>query len=294
MTWLGKILAVCAMVLALVGMWLMATVYVTRTNWEANAKQYKKGYEEAKAAREGEYRVYLAEKEALAKQVAAAEAKSAGLSGQVATLEKANREQDGQIKSLNASIKDSDLKAVDLQANFQSALAEVKTVRERAGALEEEKIRLTVAAEDAKKAQLAAEIAQKQAQAARLLADALVEDLRNQLADAQSGSSGSGLTLTKARPPVPEGLRGTVEAVSGANLVLSVGFEAGLREGAEVDVYRRGADARYLGKAVVTKSVPKAAVARFTPADTRRTVAQLRPDELPKAGDTIGKVGTGR
>jgi predicted nucleic acid-binding Zn-ribbon protein len=293
MTWLGKILAVCAMVLALVAMWLMASVYATRTNWQARADQYKKAYDEAKAAREGEYKVYLAEKDALAKQVAAAEAKAAGLSSQVATLDKESKNYSRQIDDLNATVKDADLKAVQLQANFQTTLSELDAVRKRAGALEDEKVRLTVAAEEAKKGQLAAEIAMRQAQAERLLAEARVEDLRNQLADARSGAAGGGLTLTQAEPPIPEGLRGTVEAVEGANLVLSVGFEAGLREGATVDVYRTGTGSRYLGKATVTTTRPKMAVARFQPA-SGRPLAQLRPDDLPKVGDNVGRVGPGR
>lgn len=294
MTWLGKILAVCAMVLALVWMWFTATVYVTRTNWKARSDQYQKAYEEAKAAREGEYRVYLAKEDALAKQVAAAEGKAAGLDRRLAELTKANADYTGQITALNATIKDTDVsKAVSLQAGLQAAQSELDAVRKRSGELEVERVRLTVLKEEAEKAKLAAEIAMRQSQAQLLLAQSLTEDLRAQLADARSPGGATARLLGGPQPsPVPQGFRGTVEAVGadGGGLVLSVGADAGLSVGAEVDVYRTGTGAKYLGKAVVTRVEPKMSAATFRPA-SGRPVSQLRPDERPRKDDEVGKVG---
>ena len=291
MSWLGKILAVVAMVLAVVWMALTASVYSNRVNWKVRSDQLEKAYADAKTAREGEYRVYLAEKDALAKQLAAAESKGAGLASQVVTLKDADTKNTAQIAALNASIKDADIKAADLQSNFQASLAELDAVRKRSATLEEEKIRLTVAKEDAEKGRLAAEIAQRQAQAARLLAEAEIERLRGDLARAQEpGGRAGGPSFAPPVRPVPEGLRGTVEAVAGGTLVLSVGDDAGLSVGAEVDVFRTGTDARYLGRAVVTRVEPKMAAATFRPA-SGRPLAQLRAEEQPKKGDGVGKVG---
>src|SRR5688572_9285963 len=56
MTWIGKILTILVMVAALIWMFLNVQTYVTRTNWYAEAKKYREGYNTAIAAREADYR----------------------------------------------------------------------------------------------------------------------------------------------------------------------------------------------------------------------------------------------
>lgn len=292
MTWLGKILAVCAMVLALGWMWLTASVYATRTNWQARSDQYAAAYKDARTTLEADQRGFQAKQNALAKQLAASEAKAAGLAAQVATLEKANKDYTGQIAGLNNTIKDSDVKATELQAALGSLLTQTDQVRKRAGDLEEKVVQLTIVKEGAEKDKLSAEIAKKQAEAERDSANARAEDLRGQLAEARDPNSrgGSGL-LRQAVAPVPEGLRGTVEAVSGGNLELNVGFEAGLTVGAVVDVSRIGktaADSKYLGTATIDRVDAKRAVATFRPA-SGRPLAQLPAADRPQAKDTVTK-----
>lgn len=292
MTWLGKILAVCAMVLALGWMWLTASVYATRTNWQARSDQYAAAYKDARTALEADQRSFQAKQNALAKQLAASEAKAAGLAAQVATLEKANKDYTGQIAGLNNTIKDADVKAVELQAALGSLLTQTDQVRKRAGDLEEKVVQLTIVKEAAEKDKLSAEIARKQAEAERDSANARAEDFRGQLADARDPNrrGGSGL-LRPAVAPVPEGFRGTVEAVSGDNLELNVGFEAGLTVGAVVDVSRIGktaADSRYLGTARIDRVDAKRAVATFNPS-SGRPFAQLPAADRPKKDDVVTK-----
>ena len=84
MTWLGKILAILVMVMAVAGMWFTTSAYVARTNWKTQADMYKKSFEEAKAARDNEYRVYLAEKNALLSQLNSEQANVASLTKRLA------------------------------------------------------------------------------------------------------------------------------------------------------------------------------------------------------------------
>jgi hypothetical protein len=75
-------------------------------------------------------------------------------------------------------------------------------------------------------------------------------------------------------------------------VVLNIGLDAGLTAGAVLDVYREDGGGQYLGTVVVDRLYPKQAVAVFHPADAKRTIRQLRPEELPKAGDIVGRVRT--
>ncbi|MBX9624599.1 MAG: hypothetical protein K2X82_12395 [Gemmataceae bacterium] len=292
MTWLGKILALCAMVLALVWMWFTATVYVTRTNWKAQADGYKEAYAKARDARESEYRVYLTEKDALARQAKEAEKRAEGLASQVATLEKTNKDYTGQIASLNGTLKDFDVQAVQLQANYQAQIEESNKTRTRANDLEQVVVRLTVAKEEAEAGKLAADIGRKQAQIARQKAEDRTRELEDRLAQGQGSGRPGTVPLEPAPAKPPEGFRGSVDLYEpeSGNMVLSVGFEAGLGVGSVVDVYRIGkglADTKYLGTAKVTSVLPKSAVAAFRPA-SGRPVRQLRPDEQPRKDDTVG------
>jgi hypothetical protein len=62
--------------------------------------------------------------------------------------------------------------------------------------------------------------------------------------------------------------------------------------GATLDVFRTGGGGNYLGTIVIDRAYPQAAVGTFRPADPRRNVRQLRPDELPRPGDRVGRIGS--
>ena len=73
---------------------------------------------------------------------------------------------------------------------------------------------------------------------------------------------------------------------------ISIGIDAGLEPGSRLDVYRESGGGQYLGTLVVTKALyPKEAVAQFRPSRPV-AISQLRPDELPRKGDTVGSVST--
>lgn len=120
-----------------------------------------------------------------------------------------------------------------------------------------------------------------------------LEVAKAELATLRAGENG--LNWWQWLPPAPPegppaGTRGSVTAYSDGLVVLSIGIDAGLAPGMELDVYR--AD-KFLGSVVVTDVRPKMAVARFKPAGDRR-IGQLTPAELPQVGDMAGTFKPGK
>lgn len=292
MSWIGKILAVMGMLLALAAMWFTASAFAVRTNWKVQADAYKKGFEDAKAAREAEYRTYLAERDALLRQVKTEQSRADSM---VARLEKAEddakKSAEAQAKVTEAYTK-SNVLVSELQANNAAQQARADKLGVRVGELEDEKIKLTITAEKAVKEKQAAETLTRQAQADKATADKKVEELTAQLADAKTGGTSGGSALFGNRvPPVREGTRGTVQAYRAGMIEINIGIDHGVTTGATLDVFRRGASPRYLGTVVIDRAYPQAATGTFRPADPRRGLGSLRPEELPKAGDEVGRVG---
>jgi hypothetical protein len=295
MTWLGKILAVLVMVMAVAGMWFITSAYVARTNWKTQADIYKKAYEDAKLARDSEYRLYQSQQDALSRQLNSEQANVASLTKRLADADAVKDENVKKMAQLDATIKESDIKAVELQASLQATLSEAQELRRRNNDLENKSVQLVRERQDSERGRLEAEIQARQAVAARRIVEQKADDLQAQLTDLKtSGGSGSASVqnrLNKPPPPIPDGLRGSVTAVASSGIAaVSVGLDAGLAVGSVVDVFREDAG-KYLGTITIQEVHAKNAVGTFKPSDPRRTLKQLRPEELPKVGDTIGKVG---
>jgi len=89
---------------------------------------------------------------------------------------------------------------------------------------------------------------------------------------------------------VPENVRGSVISISKDLVHISIGLDAGLEQGTRLDVYRVSGDGgKYLGTVVVSTVKPKEAVGEFKPA-RRVPFDQLKEDELPRKGDTVGHI----
>jgi hypothetical protein len=232
---------------------------------------------------------------------AAAQSRSDDLSKQVEDLTALGRKADADYKKIEKDYNDADVQARILGASLMTIQEELKQTRNRSNVLEDERVKLVLAKELAERGRVKAE---NEAKLSRALADenakkvetlsALVTELR------QSGGTGTASVLRhidKIPAPLPENIRGTVTRDMQGNFVqISLGIDAGLEPGSKLDVYREGGGGKYLGTLTVTKSIyPKQAVAEFKPA---RPVAlsQLRPDELPRKGDTVGllTLGTNR
>ncbi len=293
MSWIGKILAVMGMLLALAAMWFIASAYAVRTNWKVQSDAYKKGFDEAKAAREAEYRTYLAEKDALARQVKTELSRADSL---VVQLDKAK---DDVRKSTDALTKQTEafnvvnIKASELQANAAAQQARADKLGQRVGELEDEKIKLTVSEQKAIKEKQAAETQTRQALSDKANAEKKADELAAQLADAKTGGASGGSALYAPRPvPIREGTRGTVQVYRNGMLEINIGIDHGVTKGATLDVFRTDGAGRFLGTMVIERAYPQAAVGTFRPADPRRGLGSLRPEELPKAGDRVGQIGS--
>lgn len=299
MTWLGKILTFLVLIGAVVWAYLTVNAFVTRNNWKARADGFEKAFKESEAARQEDFRAAQVNREALARLYAAEKSRGDDLARGYEELSAAGRKADAEYKKLELDYMNADVQARILIAREKSTLDELDQTRKRNIVLEDERVKLVLAKEAADRDRLRAE---NEAKLARAISDenakkietltALVTELR------QTGGSGTAAVLRsieKAPAPLPDNIRGTVmRDMVGDFVQISIGIDAGLEPGSQLDVYRESGGGQYLGTLVVTKSIyPKEAVAEFRPA-RRVPVSQLRPDELPRKGDTVGHVSLGR
>ena len=175
-------------------------------------------------------------------------------------------------------------------------------MRERNALLEDNAVKLIVAAEEARAEMIRARNAEKLAQSIASDNAKKVEDLMAKVTELKATGGGSGAsivqrTIDKPPPPVLSNLRGEVTDVAGDLLTISIGIDAGLAVGTVLDIYRTEGGGRYLGTVRVTDAFnlyPKQAVVKFTPANAV-PLERLRPEELPKKGDLIKPLeGPGR
>jgi len=186
-----------------------------------------------------------------------------------------------------ANVRDAQVKAIQ---------DELKTTRDRNNLLQDQAVALVLLKEAADRARIGAE---NDSRLARAIVDenakkietltALVTELRQTVG---SGTATVLRNIEKAPAPLPENIRGTVEANMSTDgfVLIGIGIDAGLEPGSKLDVYRETGGGKYLGTLTVTGSLrPKEAVAEFRPA---RPVGltQLRPDEMPRKGDVVGRV----
>jgi hypothetical protein len=295
MTWLGKILTVMVLLLALTWVWLTALTFATRTNWKASSDKYKASLEESEAQRKREFDSAQAKIADLNSQLAEARKSSETSADRNAELARANDLNQKDYGTLTTSIQKGDVAAVEAAANLKAAQDELDAVRKRSAGLEDERKDLLISLNTARNNQAAAEADARQARAREEDANkrndylaGLVNELKQRV------GSGGGYTSTGTgpfeggTPPVPEGARGTVTAYSDGLVVLSIGLDAGLTPGAELQLSRLTGGGKYIGTVVVTDVRPKMAVARFKPPYPKR-IDQLKPDELPTAGDRVEK-----
>jgi hypothetical protein len=224
--------------------------------------------------RDGDSLAAAREREKLARELDELRAKLAATERTRDEWAAAHRALRDELARLTGRVNGVNDQAVMLQTSRDSALRELDAIRKRNGQLEEERLRLMTERERADGARIAAEADNKQ------------------LRDRYEGKT-KPATLVGA-----EGARGTVTGLdpTGGDLVtLSIGLDAALTRGAELDVHRPGGRGQYLGTVVVAEVGPKTATARFKPADGR-AFKQLKADERPRVGDVVSKLsadGTG-
>ncbi|MBY0514575.1 MAG: hypothetical protein K2P78_11765 [Gemmataceae bacterium] len=294
MTWLGKILTIVVFVMALAWLSLTAATFATRTNWKASSDKYKQLLEESEAQRKREYDAAQAKISDLNSQLAEARRSSETSADRNAQLSGALDLNARDYNLLNARIEKGDVLAVELAANLKAAQVELDAVRKRSAGLEDERKDLLISLNLARNTQAAAEADARQARSREEDSNKQNDYLRqlvNELRQRGGGGfAGPGETgpFGPNSPTVPEGARGSVTAYSDGLVVLSIGLDAGLTPGAELQVSRLSGGGRYIGTVVVTDVRPKMAVARFKPPFPKQ-MNQLKPDELPAVGDRVEK-----
>lgn len=293
----GKILAFLVLIGACVWAYFTVTVYVTRTNWKARADNYEKAFKESEAQRQKESDEFRAAREHLSRLYDAQKSRGDDQELALADLAAAGRKANAEYQKLEDDYRNADVQAKILQANVTATQAELADNRKRLGDLEDQRVKLVIAKEIADRARLQAE---NEAKLARAIADEnarKIETLAAQVTELRlTGGSGTASVLRSIErqpSPLPDNIRGSVQEVAGDFVRISIGIDAGLEPGSRLDIYRTDGGGQYLGTLVVTRSLyPKEAVAEFKP---KRSVpvTQLRPDELPRKGDTVGQVTGG-
>jgi hypothetical protein len=299
MTWLGKILTIVIFIGALGWAYLTMQSHVLATNWKVERDRYKAAYDEARAKRQDDSNRHVAAEDILRRQIAIEQARNASLSKTIETLSAAAKKGAVDFAALQTEFEKGDVNAVKHQANITTLNAELTAVRERNYLLEDNSVKQAIATEEAKAEMVRAQNSEKLAQqiaadnAAR--ADALqqrVDEMRLRAGGA-GGSGGGVLPLLEQKPAaVLPNLRGRVEDVAGDLVTISVGIDAGVGVGTVLELYRTEGGGRYLGTVKVTDAFnlyAKRAVAKFTPA-SGKSLAQLRPEELPRKDDLIRPV----
>jgi hypothetical protein len=299
MSWLGRILTFLVFIGAVIWAYFTVNVYVTRTNWKVRADAFEQAKKESEANREREMRDNQANREALVRMYAAEKSRGDELEKALDELKAAGRKVDDSYKEIEQKLRETDVEARKRDARIKTIQDELADTRKRNTFLEDDRVKLVLQKEAADREKLRSD---NEAKLARAIADEnakKVETLTARVTELLQTGGGGGVatvlrTVDKVPAPLPENIRGTVMRDMVDNFVqISIGIDAGLEPGSKLDVYRETNGGKYLGTLVVTKTLfPKEAVAEFRPARPV-PVAQLRPDELPRKGDTVGHVSAG-
>ncbi len=294
MSWLGKILTFLVLIASVVWASLTVNAYVTRTNWKVRADALDVALKESEKNRDLEKSQWATEKVQLVSLLEKEKSTTTGQQKTIDDLAAASKAGDEEFKKLQAVVTAAATTAALVAASEKATLSELDETRKRNITLEDRSVRLVLEKETAERERLRAvneanlqrAIAQDNADKVQTL-QAQVTELR------QFGGSGAAAVLRsvdKIAAPLPDNVRGTVLSANGDFVRISIGIDAGLEPGSRLDIYRES-EGKYLGTLVVqgTSLRPKEAVATFKSA-SGRPVAQLRPEELPRAKDNVGIV----
>jgi hypothetical protein len=300
MSWLGKIMTFLVLIGVCVWAHFTVNAYVTRTNWKVRADAYEKALKDSETNRERERRDWESNRDALVRMYTAEKSRGDGLEKGYEDLKTAARNVDAQYKLIEQNLRETDVEVKRRDARIKTIQDELADTRSRNSGLEDEKLKLVLAKELADRAALQARLEAEKEQKLRLAEEVTVAALKLQVSELKAtggvvgGATVVARAIDKIPAPLPENIRGTVtHDMVGEFVQISIGIDAGLEVGSRLDIYRETGGGKYLGTLIVTRSLePKKAVAEFRPARPV-PVANLRPDELPKKGDTVGHISAG-
>jgi predicted RNase H-like nuclease (RuvC/YqgF family) len=294
MTILGKVLVFVVLVLSIVWNALVVNAYVTRTNWQAEAKRSQAKAKEAADSATAVKNLVDEERSTAAERERSYREDRDRLYVQNAQLLKDRDELSGQVNNAFAQQKGLNAQAGILQANIDKLQKQVDTLDQQ---IREANKQLTDLTLQAQRDRVAAGEAQRDAAMQQQRVDRWaqkVQQLTDELAEYKQRYGELQGRGTPKAPSLPVGFRGTVSRTEGSAqdiragrdvlVEFTPGLDAGVRQGAVMTVYRRqGASGKYLGTLTVVSANAKDGVGRFTPANAKAVGA----DDLPKAGDEL-------
>ncbi len=296
MTILGKLLAILVFILSIAWTALTVNAYVTRTNWQKQAKDAQAKAKEAADAATAMKNLLDTEREAAEEARRSVAAERDRLYDQNVQLLK---DRDALMRQYNDAFGDAKTqaaKAAIQQANIDKLQKQVDSQDQQIRDKDKQLTDMTLSSQADR---VAAERSRLDADAQRQRADRLEAKVQQQASELEEYRRQVG-PLRQRGPgeqgptPTPQDFRGNVTSRDGTErdlaagrdvlVTLTPGLDAGLRPGAVLTVHRSGQGAgRYLGTVTVITANAKDAVGRFTPAAGRRATA----DDLPKPGDEL-------
>jgi hypothetical protein len=294
MTALGKMLVFLVLVLSIIWNALVVNAYVTRTNWQAEARRSQAKAKEAADSANAMKTLLDEDRNAGEEAKRALRAERDRLYEQVNQLVKDRQTLTQQIDAAFAAAQGANAQAAIQQSNIDKLQKQVDNLDQQ---IKEKDKQLTELTLSAQRDRVSTGDAQRDADTQRQRADRLAQKVQQLSDELEEYKRVFGPLPNRGigrAPSLPQDFRGTVSRTEGTVRDLlakrevwvefTPGLDAGLRPGAILTVRRiQGETGKYLGTITVGRANAKDAVGRFTPAN----LGAIGPDDLPKPGDQL-------
>lgn len=272
MTILGKVLVFFVLILSLAWTALTVNAFVTRTNFKKALDDANKKLDEAAASARNQQKYASDIADTAAVALAQKDEEIKRLTQKVSAETTARATAEKQLADKQAGQIDLNGQLALSQSNVAKTQAQVDQLQKSQTELEKRANDSQIAAEKAKDDKLQAEI-ERDAQGRRA----------NQLEQAKLKGSGG----IDAAPEVPADFKATVTAVTGDQIEINLGANAGLQKGSILSISRTKPEPKYVGQLVITTVRPFDAVGRFVP---RAGVRSPSGPDLPAKDDTASVI----
>lgn len=150
------------------------------------------------------------------------------------------------------------------KTDAERRVADTNILREALKKEQAKSFDLVKEANQARDEMVAAQIAAKTLKDRNTQLESQVQELARNLAQAKATLGASSGMLAKGVNPPPENVEGLVRRAEGNLVTISLGSDAGLAKGQTMEVFRLGANARYIGRIRLVEVEAKQAVGQLT------------------------------
>lgn len=259
MTAFGKILVFLNLVFALLTAGLIGMVYLTRTNWNTNYNQvlarvnvndsyYKTRLAEEAARvtdRDAIVTAKVTEINALKKSIADNQKSKSQVDDQLAGAQRTVDKAADTVKAVNAELERRKLEVAALN----------ETLKDRDGRIQKVEVKLTETRDEAVNANL-------NYKALKERFDNMMTQFTEVNNELRQFKAKYTLSQQSVKVPPSESVRGTVKAVDGSLVTLSVGTDASVNKDNIMYLYRLSPTAEYLGKVTILSATHQESVGR--------------------------------